>query len=138
MIELIGDACPAGGKVSGTVSWPPSDPVPSGPVTIWLVWHLAITHRGMFETGSAVREDYAVVSWIEHVAARSIPFEFSIPAEGPVSYAGRFFGVEWEIVVGTDAENAKFAVRENRAFKVVPRPAASATPVAVKIAAKAS
>src|SRR5688500_4252803 len=85
MTELAGGECVAGGKVSGTVSWPPTAQVPPGPVAIWLVWHLAVQRGGMFEAGSSVTEDYTVVAWFEHVPARSIPFDFSILAEGPVS-----------------------------------------------------
>lgn len=80
----------------------------------------------MIGLGSRLTEDYAPISKKTFSAAPSIPFEFDIPPEGPVTYAGELFGVDWEIVVGTEGGSGGLDVWATRGFVVACRPAATA------------
>ena len=51
----------------------------------------------------------------------SVPFDFTIPLPGPLSYDGKLFRVIWEIVGRADLPFAIDEV-ETKVFTVVPRP----------------
>lgn len=51
----------------------------------------------------------------------TIPFEFAIPIDGPLSYEGKQFGIVWEIIANVDLPMA-FDEDETKVFTVRPRP----------------
>jgi hypothetical protein len=51
----------------------------------------------------------------------TIPFEFTIPRIGPLSYDGKLFRIVWEIVARADVPFAR-DLEEVRVFTVRPRP----------------
>lgn len=58
---------------------------------------------------------------VESRSEVSVPFDFSIPLRGPLSYEGKLFRVIWEIVGRADLPFAIDEV-EAKAFTVAPRP----------------
>src|SRR2546426_3087385 len=58
---------------------------------------------------------------VESRSEVSVPFDFTIPLNGPLSYDGKLFRVVWEIVGRADLPFAIDEVETN-AFTVVPRP----------------
>ncbi|HEY8132633.1 MAG TPA: sporulation protein [Thermoanaerobaculia bacterium] len=54
-------------------------------------------------------------------AQATIPFDFEIPMDGPLSYEGKLFRIVWEIVARADLPLA-FDTEETKPFTVRPRP----------------
>jgi hypothetical protein len=49
-----------------------------------------------------------------------VPFAFTVPREGPVSYAGRYVKIDWAITVKLDVSWA-IDPKQDAPFRVVPR-----------------
>jgi len=58
---------------------------------------------------------------VESRSEVSVPFDFTIPLYGPLSYDGKLFRVIWEVVGRADLPFAIDEV-ESKVFTVVPRP----------------
>jgi hypothetical protein len=112
MIEFAQPAVATRSRVKGTVTWPAEGKQPQA-LIIMLAWRT----EGQGTTDSQVVQK--VRHQLSPPAPVNVPFDFEIPADGPVSYNGKLLRILWEIAVVIDIPWAmdKF---EYASFQVVP------------------
>lgn len=113
-IQMANEQVEVGAAVKGQVTWSPDgDAKPRG-LRVTLVWRTE--GKGNKKEGTcdaAERTDIAPGSTV------TLPFEFQVPIEGPVSYDGKLMRIIWEIVARVDLPFARDEM-EKREIRVVP------------------
>ena len=114
MIEFAQAEVTTRSRVKGTFKWPAEGKQPRA-LIIMLAWRT----EGAGETDSCVlrklRREFAPSASIPV----NVPFDFEIPADGPVSYDGTLLRVLWEIAVVVDIPWGLNEF-EHASFRVVP------------------
>ena len=113
-IQTASEQVEVGAGVKGQVTWSPDgDAKPRG-LRVTLGWRTE--GKGNRKEGTcdeAERTDIAPGSTV------TLPFEFHVPIEGPVSYDGKLMRIIWEIVAQVDLPFARDEI-EKREIRVVP------------------
>jgi hypothetical protein len=114
-IDLERDSVLNGDSVRGRAEWVSrgKEPRKIEVVCRWRITGRANKNVGVIETKTE-----------DNIAARNqitIPFEFPISIDGPLSYEGKQFNIVWEIVATVDLPMA-FDEEETKVFTVRPRP----------------
>ena len=114
-IDLERDSVLNGETVRGRAEWVSSGKEPRK-IEVECHWRIA---------GRANKHVSFVDSKVEeNIASRNqitIPFEFTIPIGGPLTYEGKQFSIVWEIAATVDLPRA-FDEEEAKTFTVRPRP----------------
>jgi len=113
-IQMPSEQVEVGSSLKGQVTWTPEKESKPRGLRVTLGWRTE--GRGNKKEGTCdetERTDIAPGSTV------TLPFEFHVPIEGPVSYDGKLMKIIWEIMVRADLPFARDEI-EKKEIRVVP------------------
>lgn len=113
-IEIPNAQVEVGSTLKGQASWTPDKESKPRAVCVSLGWRTE--GRGNRKEGTC---DETERSDITPGSTVTLPFEFQVPLEGPVSYDGKLMKIIWEITVRVDLPFARDEI-ERKEIRVVP------------------
>lgn len=113
-IEIPGSQFEVGSALKGQVSWTPDQESKPRAVRVSLGWRTE--GRGNRKEGTCDETEGSVITPGSTV---TLPFEFQVPLQGPVSYDGKLMKIIWEITVRVDLPFARDEI-ERKEIRVVP------------------
>ena len=112
-IHLSSEQFEVGSILKGQVTWTPEKESKPRGLRVAMAWRTeGRGNRKEATCGETERTDMAPGSEV------TLPFEFHVPLEGPVSYDGKLMKIIWEIIVQVDLPFARDEI-EKKEIRVV-------------------